>query len=99
MGTYGINLDKYYLVWHEYSAMSTTTYSLRMEPSATKPKRHFALCDSCYWSVTILEQGSLESCPVCPEKTKLSLIPLTSDETYCIAFNSKGIEMSFDKAR
>jgi hypothetical protein len=60
-------------------------------------QRYFALCDSCFWSVSLLQSRSILHCPICPGQTKLSLIPLHFGECYDIKFSSKGLEMRFGK--
>ena len=64
--------------------------------------RRFALCESCFWSATILKpednssRGS-SSCPVCT-KVCVSLIPLTADEVYALKVRPKGgLEMNFQR--
>lgn len=66
--------------------------------------RQFALCESCFWSATILKprDNSIRrsgSCPVC-SIGYVSLIPLTIDEVYELKVRPKGgLEMSFSKAK
>lgn len=65
--------------------------------------RQFALCESCFWSATIIKpkDNSIHgsgSCPVC-SIGYVSLIPLTIDEVYELKIRPKGgMEMSFSKA-
>ena len=58
----------------------------------------FALCESCFWSATILrlkDQGV--PCPECVNAS-VPLIPLAIDEQYKIRFaSSAGLELSFSK--
>lgn len=59
--------------------------------------RHFALCESCFWSATILTMKERVACPVCPD-SNVSLIPLAVDEQYRIKLGSSaGLELSFSK--
>ena len=63
-------------------------------------KRHFALCESCFWSATIFKSATQEhktnACPACFNKNSISLIPLTRDEVYELSVRSKGgLEMKF----
>ena len=44
--------------------------------------RHFALCESCFWSATIFKSDKkqeqiINTCPVCFNENNISLIPLT----------------------
>jgi hypothetical protein len=65
--------------------------------------RHFALCESCFWSATIFKSDKKQeqitnTCPICFNDSSVSLIPLTKDEVYELSMRSKGgIEMKFSK--
>jgi hypothetical protein len=68
----------------------------------TTDNRHFALCESCFWSATIfksdIQEHKTNTCPVCFNDTSISLIPLTKDEVYELSVRSKeGLEMKFSK--
>lgn len=69
---------------------NTVTVSRKLE-------RRFALCESCFWSATLLS-GRDVSCPSCPGST-MSLIPLAKDDEYRLRVSpSAGLELSFSKA-
>ena len=64
----------------------------------------FALCESCFWSATLLDLpqeksiNNLYICPVCPNKN-ISLIPLAKDEIYELSLTPKGgLDMTFSKS-
>jgi hypothetical protein len=65
--------------------------------------RHFALCDSCFWSATIFKSGKkqeqiINTCPICFNEDSITLIPLTRDEAYESSVRSKGgLEIKFSK--
>jgi hypothetical protein len=64
--------------------------------------RHFALCESCFWSATIfksvIQEHKTDTCPICFSDNSISLIPLTKDEVYELSVRSKGgLEMKFSK--
>ena len=65
--------------------------------------RHFALCESCFWSATIFkldkkQEQNINTCPICFNENNISLIPLTKDEVYELSTRSKGgLEMKFSK--
>jgi len=65
--------------------------------------RHFALCESCFWSATIFkpdkkQEQIINTCPTCFNGNNISLIPLTKDEVYELSTRSKGgLEMKFSK--
>jgi hypothetical protein len=80
-------------------------YSLnpQVESSYNTHARQFVLCESCFWSATILKSTQKQvhiynSCPVC-SNSNISLIPLANDEAYKLHVRSKGeLEMKFSKA-
>ena len=60
-------------------------------------RRRFALCESCFWSATVLYERDV-SCPSCPDST-VSLIPLAKDEEYRLKVSpSAGLELTFLRA-
>ena len=68
----------------------------------TTDNRHFALCESCFWSATIFKSDIQEhktyTCPVCFNDNSISLIPLTKDEVYELSVRAKGgLEMKFTR--
>jgi hypothetical protein len=61
--------------------------------------RHFAICESCYWTATLFEMKSENklSCPACRNKL-VTLIPLSKNEQYFYAIDSKcGLDMEFTR--
>jgi hypothetical protein len=56
--------------------------------------RHFALCESCFWSATIFKSATQEhktnACHICVNDDSIALIPLTRDEVYELSVRSKG---------
>ena len=63
-------------------------YNKKNNNNYTTDKRHFALCESCFWSATIfisdLQDHKTNACPVCINDNSISIIPLTKDEAYKI---------------
>jgi hypothetical protein len=65
--------------------------------------RQFALCESCFWSATILGSGEgnvhgTNSCPIC-SSDNISVIPLTSDDVNELDVRSKvRLEIEFTRA-
>lgn len=65
-----------------------------MEISLQAEEEHklvFALCESCYWSASMLEiaeSSCFHSCPVCFGKN-MAFIPLASDESYMYQLSEK----------
>lgn len=79
-------------------------YSARsLVESSYTADRQFALCESCFWSATILRPRernaySANSCPICSSES-ISLIPLTNDDIYELYVRSKGgLEIKFSRA-
>jgi hypothetical protein len=63
-------------------------YNKKNNNNYTTDKRHFALCESCFWSGTIfisdIQEYKTNACPVCINDNSISIIPLTKDEAYKI---------------
>jgi hypothetical protein len=59
-------------------------------------QKHFALCESCFWSATVFGAG-VQACPSCACEN-VSMIPLAGDEQYRLKM-SGGLEMSFSRKR
>jgi len=80
-------------------------YSVKppIESSQNTSTRQFVLCESCFWSATILRSGRKKVhitnfCPIC-SSDNISLIPLANDEAYYVHVRSKGgLEIEFSKA-
>lgn len=53
--------------------------------------RLFALCESCFWSVSILDKRKCNTllCPLCHKK-RVVLIPLATNESFMHSFPDKG---------
>jgi hypothetical protein len=51
----------------------------------TTDNRHFALCESCFWSATIfisyIQEHKNNTCPVCFHDNSISLIPFTKERS------------------
>jgi hypothetical protein len=60
-------------------------------------ERHFALCESCFWSATVFG-SSISSCPSCTGDN-VSTIPLVIDEQYGLKVSGASLEMSFSRAK
>jgi hypothetical protein len=76
-------------------------YTLVVERKYDSKKRLFGLCESCYWTATILSDIGCYKCPLCKSQ-EIALIPLSQNERYDYDWNSKhGLEVRFstvDKA-
>lgn len=60
-------------------------------------QKHFALCESCFWSATVFGV-SMPACPACAGEN-ISMIPLAGDEEYRLKVSGAGLEMSFSRAK
>jgi hypothetical protein len=57
--------------------------------------RYFVLCESCFWCSSLLRNMHIE-CPVCATSERISLIPLTINESYHVRHDPRfGLEVSF----
>ena len=67
---------------------------------ASRYKSHFALCESCFWSASVIRSDSLREgsqCPVC-NHAQLALMPIQADEAYRVELSSsRGVEVSFSR--
>lgn len=56
----------------------------------------FALCESCYWTASILDSSRcFSSCLSCAQK-RITLMPIASNETYMYNLSEKGnLELYF----
>ena len=77
----------------ELTAMQTAN-SIIVRPQ--RQERHFALCEVCFWSATIIAKAQI-SCPFCPAGS-VALIPLANNEQYRIKLAPSGLELAFSKA-
>jgi hypothetical protein len=75
----------------------------QVESSHNTSTRQFVLCESCFWSATILRPGEgnvhgTNSCPIC-SSDNISVLPLTSDVVNELDVRSKvGLEIKFSRA-
>lgn len=60
---------------------------------------HFVLCESCFWSATILKMGEDCVCPTCTD-SNVSFIPLSINESSRLSMNAKSwLEASLPSAK
>lgn len=70
-------------------------YTLVLERKYDPKKRFFGLCESCYWTATILTEVENYECPVCKSQ-EIALIPLSQNEKYEYEVDSKhGLQIRF----
>ena len=75
--------------------IQTLGYNKNKNNNYTTDNRHFALCESCFWSATIfksyIQEYETNTCPVCFNDNSISLIPLTKDEVYELSVIQRGM--------
>jgi len=64
-----------------FIALEEYVHTVILEKKYDYTNRLFALCESCYWTATILTKIENHQCPVCYSK-EIALIPLGRDEKY-----------------
>ncbi|HJR83922.1 MAG TPA: hypothetical protein VJ772_00990 [Nitrososphaeraceae archaeon] len=70
-------------------------YTLVVERKYDSKKSFFGLCESCYWTATILRKVEHYECPVC-KSPEIALIPISQNEKYEYDLNSKqGLQVRF----
>ena len=75
--------------------LNSDMYTLVVERKYDSRKRFFGLCESCYWTATILREIESWQCPVCLSDN-VSLIPLSKDEKYEYSIKRKqGLQLKF----
>ena len=79
-------------IWH---ILNSDMYTLVVERKYDSRKRFFALCESCYWTATILREIESFECPACLGDN-VSLIPLNNNEKYEYSIGRKqGLQIKF----
>ena len=70
-------------------------YTLFVEREYNSKKRFFGLCESCYWTASILREVEYYECPVCKSQ-EIALIPISQNEKYEYEMDSKhGLQIKF----
>lgn len=73
--------------------LATTMENIKHSGNLSK---YFALCESCFWSASILLQDPIVRCPNCKGGIEVALIPLGSCESYRLSIReSIGLDVSF----
>ena len=70
-------------------------HTVILEKKYDYQNRVFALCESCYWTATVIMKIGSFQCPVCQSKD-IALIPLNRDEKYEYQFEPRrGLHFNF----
>lgn len=77
------------------SILNLIVHSVILQKKYDYHNRLFALCESCYWTATILMKMEGYQCPLCQSKD-IALIPVNRDEKYEYHFEPKqGLDIKF----
>ena len=78
-----------------YAINNLVVHTVILEKKYDYQKRLFALCESCYWTATVIMKIESFQCPLCQSKD-IALIPLNRDEKYEYQFEPKqGLHIKF----
>lgn len=62
----------------------------------TGAKRHFLICNSCFWCVSLYLDSRTVKCPTCNSYSNLESIPLSKNESFKFDYHSTtGIALEF----
>jgi hypothetical protein len=62
----------------------------------TGAKRHFLICNSCFWCVSLYSDSKTVKCPTCNSYSNLESIPLSKNESFKFNYHSTtGIALEF----
>jgi hypothetical protein len=59
-------------------------------------KRHFVICNSCFWCASLYSDSMTIKCPVCNSYSNLESIPISENESFKFNYHSRtGIVLEF----
>jgi hypothetical protein len=84
----------------DYSKMRTNNHTMKnLIPDNSTSSLHFVLCESCFWSATILKIREDSVCPACTD-SNVSFIPLSINESSRLSMSAKSwLEASSSSAK
>jgi hypothetical protein len=84
----------------DYSKMRTNNHTMKnLILDNSTSSIHFVLCESCFWSATILKMREDSVCSTCAD-SNLSFIPLSINESSRLSMSAKSwIESSFSSSK
>jgi hypothetical protein len=84
----------------DYSKMHTNNHMMKnLIVDNSTSSIHFVLCESCFWSATILKMREDSVCPACAD-SNVSFIPLSINESSRLSMSAKSwLEASFSSAK
>jgi hypothetical protein len=63
---------------------------------STRAKRHFVICNSCFWCASLYSDSRTVKCPLCNSYSNLESIPLSKNESFKFDYHSRtGIVLEF----
>src|ERR687892_2742499 len=72
-----------------YSKMRTNNHTMKnLILDNSTSSIHFVLCESCFWSATILKMREDSVCPACAD-SNVSFIPLSINESSRLSMSAK----------
>jgi hypothetical protein len=64
----------------------------------TGARRHFLLCNSCFWCASLCSDSRTVKCPTCNSYGNLESIPISKNESFKFDYHSKtGIVLEFSR--
>src|ERR687896_2031017 len=83
-----------------YSKMRTNNHTMKnLILDNSTSSIHFVLCESCFWSATILKMREDSVCPACAD-SNVSFIPLSINESSQLSMSAKSwLEASFSSSK
>ena len=64
----------------------------------TGAKRHFVICNSCFWCASLYSNSRTVKCPVCNRYGNLESIPISKNESFNFNYHSRtGIVLEFSR--
>jgi hypothetical protein len=66
--------------------------------SYARAKRHFVICNSCFWCASLYSDSRTIKCPVCNSYSNLDSIPISENESFKFNYHSRtGIILEFSR--
>ena len=64
----------------------------------TRAKRHFVICNSCFWCASLYSDSRTVKCPLCNSYSNLESIPISENESFKFDYHSRtGIILEFSR--
>jgi hypothetical protein len=65
----------------------------------TGARRHFLICNSCFWCASLCSDSRTVKCPTCNSYSNLESIPISKNESFKFDYHSKtGIVLEFSRS-